>query len=101
MRRFNVRPIAAPSAPPPAPMISGKLPSAYSKSAASSGSTITHVMEAVAPAKKGRPSKDEARRHKMDMASEAIAALCSDKPTRNKVRKYFESRVLELDDEKR
>lgn len=100
MRRFNVRPIAAPSAPPPPPMISGKLPSAYSKSMASSGSTITHVMEA-APAKKGRPSKDEARRHKMDMASEAIAALCSDKPTRNKVRKYFESRVLELDEEKR
>lgn len=102
MRRFNVRPISAPTPPPLPPMISGKLPSAYSRAAhhAVAGDIISHV-EDESSKKKGRPSKEEARRHKMDMASEAIAALCSDKPTRNKVRKYFESRITELDDEKR
>jgi hypothetical protein len=78
-------------------MISGKLPSAYSRGSTSAPPSVREDE----PAKKGRPSKEEARRHKMAMASEAIAALCSDKPTRNKVRKYFEGRVMELDEEKR
>jgi len=51
--------------------------------------------------KKGRPSKDEVRRHKMAMASAGIALLCGDKPTRNKVHKYFEARIASLDEEKR
>jgi hypothetical protein len=63
------------------------------------GSTAVAVAEP--EKKKGRPSKEEARRQKMALASEAIAALCSDKPTRAKVRDYFESRIHELDEEKR
>jgi hypothetical protein len=104
MSRFNVRPISVATAPPP-PVISGKLPSAFSRGSSKGSDVISHIGASVAtstePVKKGRPSKDELRKHKMALASEAIAALCSDKPTRNKVRRYFEGRVLQLDEEKR
>lgn len=101
MRRFNVRPISAPVSPPPPIAPSGKLPSAFSKGGHVTGSTAVAAAVAEPEKKKGRPSKEEARRQKMALASEAIAALCSDKPTRAKVRDYFESRIHELDEEKR
>ena len=97
-----MRPISVASLPTPAPTISGKLPSAFAKyESSSSSAAATPVIETKEPVKKGRPSKEEMRRHKMDMASEAIAALCSDKPTRAAVRTYMESRIKELDEEKR
>jgi hypothetical protein len=37
----------------------------------------------------------------MDLASAAIAHLCSDKPTRNKVREYITNRIAHLNEEKR
>jgi hypothetical protein len=37
----------------------------------------------------------------MDLANAAIAALVSDKPTRNKIRDYMTKRIAVLNDEKR
>lgn len=37
----------------------------------------------------------------MAMASAGIALLVGDKPTKNKVHKYFEARIATLDEEKR
>jgi len=51
--------------------------------------------------KKGRPSKDELRRHKLAMVSDQIALLVESKPTRNKIRDFMSSRITQLDDEKR
>jgi hypothetical protein len=64
---------------------------------------ISHVgLPAEAPEKKrGRPTKDEARRHKLAMADASIQLLVEDKPTRNKIRDYMERRIMELDAEKR
>ena len=104
MSRFNVRPITVPP-PPVAPLIANKAPNAYR--AANGGSSAPAASSLVAAAaatddkKKGRPSKDELRRHKMAMASAGIALLVSDKPTRNKVHKYFAARIETLDEEKR
>jgi len=103
MSRFNVRAIteAAP-APPPAP-IQGKQPSAYGammKRAGGAGhaSPASGTAEAV---KKGRPTKDDIRRQKMDQASAAIVALLNNKPTKNKVREYITGRIAQLNEEKR
>jgi len=52
-------------------------------------------------AKKGRPTKDDIRRQKMDQASAAIVALLSNKPTKNKVREYITGRIAQLNEEKR
>ena len=51
--------------------------------------------------KKGRPTKDDIRRQKMDQASAAIVALLSNKPTKNKVREYMTGRIAQLNEEKR
>jgi hypothetical protein len=64
----------------------------------SSPPLITHVIE---EKKKGRPSKDELRKAKMAAASAEIAALLGDKHNRSKVRKYFEDRIMVLEEEKR
>jgi hypothetical protein len=55
----------------------------------------------VEAAKKGRPTKDDIRRQKMDQASAAIVALLSNKPTKNKVREYMTGRIAQLNEEKR
>ena len=103
MSRFNVRAVAPPSIPV-APMMANKAPNAYAAMKHGTGapppSVITHVSEEE-PAKKGRPSKDEIRKRKMAAASAGIAALLASKHTRAKVRDYFESRIMALDEEKR
>jgi hypothetical protein len=101
MKRFNVRAIAAPAATA-APLIPDKKPSAYN--AMKHGVTApvpVPIAPLEEPAKRGRPSKEEARKHKMAMASAGIALLVSDKPTRNKIRTYMQSRIDQLDEEKR
>lgn len=105
MSRFNVRPITVPP-PPVAPLIANKAPNAYraangGSSAPVAASSLVAAAAATDDKKKGRPSKDELRRHKMAMASAGIALLVSDKPTRNKVHKYFAARIETLDEEKR
>jgi hypothetical protein len=70
------------------------------------GHILTHVSdtpikEEKEEKKRGRPSKEEARRHKLAMADSSIRALVEDKPTRNKIRDYLERRIMELDAEKR
>jgi hypothetical protein len=51
--------------------------------------------------KKGRMTKDDIRKHKMDLASAGIQVLVVSKPTRNKIREYIKNRILQLDDDKR
>jgi hypothetical protein len=100
MSRFNVRPISTPVAVPlQAPQ--NKAPNAYR---AMGGAGAAPPVAAPAPLvekKAGRPSKEELRKHKMAMASAGIAMLCANKPTKNKVHAYFESRIATLDEEKR
>lgn len=95
MSRFNVREIIAPPPPPPH-VIHDKKPSAYS--AMKHGGPPVHVEE---PKKKGRPSKEDVRKHKLSMADAGIQMLVETKPTRNRIREYFQSRIEELDEEKR
>tara|TARA_R110000868_G_scaffold158418_1_gene386529 strand:+ start:1382 stop:1687 length:306 start_codon:yes stop_codon:yes gene_type:complete len=100
MNRFNIRSISAPLTAAPTP-IADKKPSAYH--AMKHGSPVAPIAVptvAEEPKKKGRPSKEEVRRHKMAMASAGIALLISDKPTRNKIRNYMQSRIESLDEEK-
>jgi len=100
MSRFNIRSIAAPSVAPP-PTIADKKPSAYNAMKHGAAPAAVPVAAAVEePKKKGRPSKEEVRRHKMAMASAGIALLISNKPTRNKIRNYMQSRIESLDEEK-
>ena len=101
MSRFNVRPLTVAEAPPPPPPPSGKQPSAYS--AMKHGTTVTHAPISATPEpekKRGRPSKEEVRRHKLAMSDASIQMLVEDKPTRNKIRDYLEHRIMELDAEK-
>ena len=102
MSRFNVRTVVA-ETPPLAPTIQSK-PSAYSAmkhgtSAPAPANVI--MMPAEEPKKKGRPSKEEARRHKLLMSDAGIQMLVENKPTRNKIREYLQSRIEQLDEEKR
>ena len=103
MSRFNVRAITEVAQPIPTP-IQNKKPSAYAAMmkgnappviSSSSGNVIVE-----AP-KRGRPSKEDVRRQKMDLASAAINVLLANKPTRNKVREYMEGRIAVLNEEKR
>jgi hypothetical protein len=67
---------------------------------------MKHGNEVISPIeepkeKRGRPTKEEVRRHKLAMADTHIQLLVEDKPTRNKIRNYIEHRILELESEKR
>jgi hypothetical protein len=84
-------------------MIHDKKPSAYS--AMKHGETISHSSYSAPsgdePVKKGRPSKEDARKHKIAMASAAIAMLMSGKPKKADIRDYIAKRVATLDEEKK
>jgi len=85
-------------------MISDKKPSAYAAMKHGGGhDVITHVgsPEPEPAKKKGRPSKEEVRKHKLAMASDRIAILVESKLTKAKIREYFQSRIMELDEERR
>ena len=108
MSRFNVRPIGGAGAPPPPPSVPyDKKPSAYAAMKGSSENVVVHPSmasfsePAAEKPKKGRMTKDDVRRHKMDMASAGIQVLVVSKPTRNRIREYIKDRILQLDDEKR
>jgi len=101
MNRFNVRPLAL-IPPLPETIPHDKKPSAYH--AMKHGiTTVSAPIEkpVVEEPKKGRPSKEEIRKRKLDMASNAISALVESKPTKAKIRSHIESRIAELDEEKR
>lgn len=106
MSRFNVRAITEAAPPPPPAPIQGKQPSAYGAMMKRSGGaghapTVSPTSGMVEAPKKGRPTKDDIRRQKMDMASAAIVALLSNKPTKNRVREYMTGRIAQLNEEKR
>jgi len=99
MSRFNIRAITTEAIIPPA--VTGK-PSAYSAMKhGTSVPTNTVIMPTEEPKKKGRPSKEEARKHKLQLADAGIQMLVENKPTRNKIREYFQTRIEQLDEEKR
>jgi hypothetical protein len=104
MSRFNIRQISAPVVAAPAP-VADKKPSAYSAMKHGTSipmmNTITMIPAEEETKKKGRPSKDDIRKHKLAMASDQIAVLVESKPTRNKIRDFLSSRITQLDDEKR
>jgi hypothetical protein len=107
MSRFNVRPIGIASTPAPPTVPHDKKPSAYAAMKGGSANVVitpppmSFSEPAPEKAKKGRMTKDEVRKHKMDMASAGIQVLVVSKPNRNKIREYIKSRILQLDDEKR
>ena len=104
MSRFNLRPISAPVAIPP-PVIQDKKPSAYAAmNAHKQGDVISHVSlvaEPIVAKKRGRPSKQEVKKKRLEMASQAIGMLIVSKPTKGKVCDYMAQRVMELDEEKK
>jgi hypothetical protein len=57
--------------------------------------------EEVGGRKRGRPSKDELRRRRLDMSHATIQVLMVAKPNRAKIREYIQNRIVELDEEKR
>jgi hypothetical protein len=57
--------------------------------------------EEVGGRKRGRPSKDELRRRRLDMAHATIQVLMVAKPNRAKIREYIQNRIMELDEVKR
>ena len=109
MPKFNVRAIPVHTGPaPPPPVPADKKPSAYK--ALKHGETNVVVMpglsglgggEEIRRAAGGRPTKEDARKHKMAMASTAIAALLESKPSKAKIREYMEARIVQLTEEKR
>lgn len=110
MSRFNVRAIQAPI-PEQIHVPSDKKPSAYSafkgrsSSAPAMVSSVSPVAESEARSERrtggGRPTKDELRRRKLDMADASIQVLMVAKPNRAKIREYIQNRILALDIEKR
>ena len=105
MSRFNIRAITEATPAPLPPPIQNKQPSAYAamnkKGGAGAVPTISPSGNVVIEPKKGRPTKDDIRRQKMDLADAAIVALVSNKPTKAKIREYFEKRIALLNEEKR
>jgi hypothetical protein len=106
MSRFNIRPIGIASAAAPPTVPHDKKPSAYAAMKGGSANVVitppsSFSEPAPEKAKKGRMTKDEVRKHKMDMASAGIQVLVVSKPNRNKIREYIKNRILQLDDEKR
>jgi hypothetical protein len=110
MSRFNVRAIQAPI-PEQVHVPSDKKPSAYSAFKGRDTSAPAMVSSACAMAEPeshsgrrtggGRPSKDELRRRKLDLADASIQILMVAKPNRAKVREYIQNRILALNIEKR
>jgi len=109
MSRFNVRAIQAPI-PEQVHVPSDKKPSAYSafKGRSSSAPTMVSASAVAEPESRserrtggGRPSKDELRRRRLDMADASIQILMVAKPNRTKIREYIQNRILALDIEKR
>jgi hypothetical protein len=110
MSRFNVRAIA----PPVVAEVyvpADKKPSAYS-AFKGRGVSAPPAMMAVAEPEGGggraerrtgggRPTKDELRKRKLDMADASIQVLMVAKPNRTKIREYIQNRILALDAEKR
>lgn len=106
MSRFNVRAIAVAGPPPPPSVPYDKKPSAYAAMKDGPSNVVVYPSSpSSAPvtekAKKGRMTKDDARKHKMDLASAGIQVLVVSKPNKNKIREYIKNRILQLDDEKR
>ena len=104
MSRFNVRAISE-TPPPPIPVIRDKKPSAYNAmkhgGAGAAPTPSPSTGNVVVEPKKGKPTKDDLRRQKMELADAAIVALVSNKPTRAKIREYIEGRIATLNAEKR
>ena len=110
MSRFNVRAIHSPI-PEPIHVPSDKKPSAYSafkgrdtNSAVASAPVMSSVAVSESRSEKrggGRPTKDELRRRKLDLADASIQVLMVAKPNRAKIREYIQNRILALDIEKR
>lgn len=73
--------------------------SAHSVSAAAAAATMDD--EEVGGRKRGRPSKDELRKRRLDLAHATIQVLMVTKPNRAKIREYIQNRILELDEENR
>ena len=71
------------------------------KKTAASWSSTPSTGNVVVEPKKGRLTKDDIRRQKLDLADAAIVALVSHKPTKAKIREYFEGRIAHLNAEKR
>jgi hypothetical protein len=114
MSRFNLRPITViPALQIQAP--ADKKPSAYAAmrgrqtnevitpmpSSSVAAATAAISESASEKPKRGRMTKDEVRRHKMDLASAGIQILVVSKPNKNKIREFMKNRILQLDDEKR
>jgi hypothetical protein len=57
---------------------------------------IEHIPAEPEKKKGGRPTKAEKLKARQREASEAIAALLEDKPTKKDIYKYFEARIEEL-----
>ena len=107
MSRFNVRAITEIAAPP-VMVPRDKQPSAYDAMRRTSAKAAPPPMLSpttgnvvIDPTKKGRPTKDDVRRQKMDMASAAITTLVGNKPTKAKIREYMTARIAQLNLEKR
>jgi len=111
MSRFNVRAIHSPI-PEPIHVPSDKKPSAYSafkgrdtNSAVASAPVMSSVAVSESRSERrtggGRPTKDELRRRKLDLADASIQVLMVAKPNRAKIREYIQNRILALDIEKR
>jgi hypothetical protein len=105
MSRFNIRPIGLPKVVAEA-IPADKKPSAYNAmkhgtAAPVMSITPAAVEEAKEAKKKGRPSKDELRKRKMELASGAIASLLSSTPKKSDVRDYMQHRIEQLNEEKR
>lgn len=106
MSRFNVRAITEIPAPP-VMVPKDKQPSAYDAMRRSNAKAAPPMLSpttgnvVIDPTKKGRPTKDDVRRQKMDMASAAIGTLVGNKPTKAKIREYMTARIAQLNLEKR
>jgi hypothetical protein len=60
---------------------------------------IALAEETVAPKKKGRPNLKEAKKQVRKACMSALDLFIESKPTKAKVREYFEARIQQLKDE--
>ena len=86
------------TAPEPSKPSTGVLPSIHAKNTVIY--SAVHPTTTEPPKKKtGRPSKADKMKERRLRASEAIRDLVSDDPTKEDVRKYFERRIAELNED--